>query len=850
MPDFNHELILRAPLSGLLVPLSEVPDLVFSTGMLGPGLAIDPTSGELLAPCNGRVTQLASAGHALTLTAANGAQILLHIGIDTVKLRGQGFAPCVAENDAVRAGDVLIRFDVDSIAAAVPSLMTVLVIGNAEDFIVTEVATPGAVKAGQGGLLHISPKAAEPDLASGPLHAGDDAITLRRSFVLACPGGLHARPAARARAAAKAFGAEVVLLYQGRQARLGSLVELLHLGAGESASLELVASGADAAAAASAVIAELQREGTGEADALPETAEPGQAHRETVSRGPVVAAPGIAVGTLFWWNEVEEQLVETGQGVEHERHALGQAIEQAHTQLAAAIEKAERHGAAGEAGIFAVHQALLQDPALLAQADRLMAEGKSASFAWRVTMRAQAASLSALDERRLAERAGDMRDLEKRVLRNLGEATGQAVGGALVLPEGEVSAVLAAEEFTPSDLVGLDVSHVVALLMVGGGPTSHAAIIARQLGLPCLVAVGRGLRDVAQGTLIIVDADHGRVDPAPSAVELAGARERVRQRNVRRETELKASHDPAIMRDGVRIEVAANIGNLDDAHQAVAHGADAIGLLRTEMLFISDSLPPSVADHTRTCQAIVDALGGRSVIIRTLDIGADKQVGYLDLPFEANPALGLRGIRLAWWKPSLLEDQLRGLLALRTKGPLRILLPMVTEVNELIVLREHIQALAESMGHSQPVELGVMVEVPSAALLADQLAQYADFLSIGTNDLTQYALAMDRGQPQLAGRLDGLHPGVLRLIEATVEGAARYGRWVGVCGALAGDLLAVPVLVGLGVSELSVDAGLVPSVKARLRSLSLDECRGQVQALLQLPSAQAVRAHSRQRWPL
>ncbi|MDR2323855.1 MAG: phosphoenolpyruvate--protein phosphotransferase [Acidovorax sp.] len=848
MSDFNNELILLAPLSGLLAPLSAVPDPVFSAGILGPGLAIDPTSDELLAPCDGKVTQLASTGHALTLTAANGAQILLHIGIDTVQLRGQGFTPCIAENDTVHAGDVLIRFDIGRIAAAVPSLMTVLVLGNSDDFSVACGLSPGVVQAGQRGLWRIRPKAASPGPVSGAVHG--DATTVRRSFVLACPGGLHARPAARAMAAAKAWKAEVVLHYQGRQARLSSLVELLHLGAGESASLELLASGVDAAAAANAVIAELQREGAGEAEALSEDAGADPVRMTVASQGPVVAAPGIAVGALWWWKDAEVQLTEMGQGVEQERQALDRAIEQAHVQLAAAIEKAQQHGAESEAGIFAVHQALLQDPLLRTQADRLMAEGKSAGFAWHVSTRAQAESLAALDERRLAERASDMRDLEKRVLRNLSTATGQAVGGALVLPEGEESVVLAAQEFTPSDLVGLDVSRIVALLMVGGGPTSHAAIIARQLGLPCLVAVGGGLRDALQGAPIIVDADHGRLTLAPSEAELVSAKERVQQRKLRHAAEHKASFDQAIMRDGVRIEVAANIGNLADARQAVAHGADAIGLLRTEMLFMSDDQAPTVAEHTRTCQAIVDAMEGRGVIIRTLDIGADKHVGYLELPFEANPALGLRGIRLGWWKPALLEDQLRGLLALRTAGPLRILLPMVTEVSELLALREHIQKLATSMRSNQRVELGVMVEVPSAALLADQLAQHADFLSIGTNDLTQYALAMDRGQPQLADRLDGLHPGVLRLIKTTVEGAARYGRWVGVCGALAGDLLAVPVLVGLGVSELSVDAGLVPSVKARLRGLSQNECREQMQALLQLPSAQAVRAHSQHCWPL
>ncbi|WP_027016704.1 phosphoenolpyruvate--protein phosphotransferase [Comamonas composti] len=850
MPESHNELVLIAPLSGLLAPLSQVPDPVFSSGMLGPGLAIDPTSAELLAPCDGRITQLARTGHALTLTAANGAQILLHIGIDTVKLRGQGFEPCVAENDLVQAGDVLIRFDADRIAATAPSLMTMLVLGNGEDFSVAKSVGPAVVQAGRGEVLRICPKSAESAAPPAPpaLQAFAPA-SIRRSFALACPGGLHARPAARAMAVAKAFDADVLLHYQGRQARMSSLVELLNLGAGESATLELVAGGVDAAEAASAVIAELQRQAAGEADTLPGTPDAGRTQPALAGHGPVVAAPGIAVGSLFWWSPAEFEPAEAGQGLEHERQALSQALEQAHAQLAQAIAQAERQGATGEAGIFAVHRALLEDRTLQLQVDRLIAAGKSAGFAWRQAMRDQAAALSALDEQRLAERASDMRDLEQRVLRCLMAEPGQPGQEALRLPEGEASVVLAAHEFMPSDLIGLDASRVVALLMAGGGPTSHAAIIARQLGLPCLVAVGSGLGQAAGGTEVIVDADNGRLDLLPDAAALSSARARVQQRQLRREVEREAAHAPAVTRDGQRIEVAANIGSLEDARQAVAHGADAVGLLRTEMLFMSHRHAPTIAEHAQTCQAIVDALGGRSAIIRTLDIGADKQVGYLSLPHEPNPALGLRGIRLARWSPQLLEDQLQGLLSLRTPGPLRILLPMVTEVGELIALREHILRLAKSMRGAQPVELGVMVEVPSAALLADQLAEHADFLSIGTNDLTQYALAMDRCQPELADRLDGLHPAVLRLIEATVRGAARHKRWVGVCGALAGDLLAVPILVGLGVAELSVDAGLVPGVKARLRSLSQDECREQVQSLLNLPSAQAVRAQSRQRWP-
>lgn len=321
---------------------------------------------------------------------------------------------------------------------------------------------------------------------------------------------------------------------------------------------------------------------------------------------------------------------------------------------------------------------------------------------------------------------------------------------------------------------------------------------------------------------------------------LAGVRDANRQR----------AGEAATTVDGRAIEVAANIATLDDANTAVDNGADAVGLLRTELMFIHRQTAPTVAEHRQSYQSIVDALQGRTAIIRTLDVGADKEVDYLTLPPEPNPALGLRGIRVAQVRPDLLDDQLQGLLAVKPFGAVRILLPMVTDAGELVRIRKRIDEFARAQGRTEPAEVGVMVEVPSAALLADQLAQHADFLSIGTNDLTQYTLAMDRCQADLAAQADGLHPAVLRLIDIAVRGAQRHGKWVGVCGALGGDPLAVPILVGLGVTELSVDPVSVPGIKARVRRLDYQLCRQRAQDLLALDSAQAVRAASREVWPL
>ena len=558
----------------------------------------------------------------------------------------------------------------------------------------------------------------------------------------------------------------------------------------------------------------------------------------------VCASPGVAVGKLVRWdnNDITPPEQATGTSAS-ESHLLDKAIATIDAELDETVRTASQRGAVGEAGIFAVHRVLLEDPTLLDAARDLISLGKSAGFAWRESIRAQIVLLSNIEDALLAERAADLRDIEKRVLRALGYTNTTA----RELPD---EAVLAADEFTPSDLSSLDRTRVTALLMARGGATSHAAIIARQIGIPALVAVGDALLAIPDGTQVVVDASAGRLEYAPTALDVERARlERQRLAGVR-EVNRRTSQEAATTSDGRTIEVAANIATLDDAKTAVDNGADAVGLLRTELLFIHRQSAPTAEEHKDSYQSIVGALNGRTAIIRTLDVGADKEVDYLTLPPETNPALGLRGIRLAQVRPDLLDDQLRGLLAVEPFGTVRILLPMVTDSGELVRLRKRIDELAAEIGRTDPIQVGVMIEVPSAALLADQLAQHADFLSIGTNDLTQYTLAMDRCQADLAAQADGLHPAVLRLIKAATDGAAKHGKWVGVCGALAGDPVAVPLLVGLGVTELSVDPVSVPGIKALVRKLDYPLCRQRAEDALALESAQAVRAASREIWPL
>ncbi|MCS3803376.1 phosphoenolpyruvate-protein phosphotransferase [Chromobacterium alkanivorans] len=826
---------LLAPFDGPTVPLSRAPDPVFAGLMMGDGLAIEPLSGTLLAPCDGEVAQLVRTGHALTLRAANGAEVLIHVGIDTVKLDGEGFKPLIKAGDAVRQGQPLIEVDLDAVARRAPSLLTMVVIANGEAYALEQRAT-GMQQAGRSVFLTLSGGAAADE---GPSASGAES---RGQATVRHAGGLHARPAALVQNAARQYRASVRVEFKGQAANARSVVALMGLGVSEDDDVAVLAQGEDAAAAAAAVIAALQtRTESGHGASAPLA---GALARALPAGwiGGVCAAPGLAIGQVVRLDAFEPQVAEFAVNADSEREQLRRALAEVSAGIAAAIDEALRRGQTSQSDIFAAHLALVDDPELRDAAERDIAAGHSAGHAFRQAVRAQCRVLSGLGSPLLAERVADLKDIERQVLKAL-------LGDAQSEPELYPASILVAEDLAPSELTRLPRERVAGILSAAGGATGHVAILARALGIPALVACGPQVLRLDAGGEVLLDASQGGCDPAPSAAALASARQTMAERE-RRRADMRADADgAAVTLDGVRVEVAANIANEEDAREAVRHGADSVGLLRTEFLFIDRRDAPDRYEQANAYQAVLDELQGRVAIIRTLDVGGDKEVPYLTLPPEPNPALGLRGIRTGFAHPEMLDEQLRALLMLRPLSLLRVLVPMIADLGELRRLRRRIDALAADMGLSERPQLGVMVEVPSAALLADQLAAEADFLSIGTNDLTQYTLAMDRCNASLAASLDAMHPALLRLIERTVAGASQHGKWVGVCGALASDPLAAPVLVGLGVAELSVSPGLVPEIKARVRTLDQQACRKRAEQLLTLDSAAAVRAQAAAWWP-
>ena len=388
---------------------------------------------------------------------------------------------------------------------------------------------------------------------------------------------------------------------------------------------------------------------------------------------------------------------------------------------------------------------------------------------------------------------------------------------------------------------GLDSSLVRGIATARGTPTAHAAILARALGIPAVVGLGGAILEVAAGTPLLLDGDGGSVHVEPGEELVRSAKERRERAAARRAAAVGHALEPAVTKDGTRIEVVANLDEPDDAATAVELGAEGVGLLRTEFLFLGQPELPSEEAQADRLAEIARSLDGRPLIVRTLDVGADKPLAAVPMEPEDNPFLGLRGIRLSLERPELLATQLRAILRVAAEHPLKVMFPMIATVGELQAALAVLAEARSQTGIGAPLETGIMVEVPAAALLSRLLGRHVDFFSIGTNDLTQYTMAAERGNERVASLLAGPHPSVLRLVRETVEGAEANGRWVGVCGELAGDPPAAVLLSGLGVRELSMSPPLVPEVKVALRSVTLADAADAAERALTAEDADEAR---------
>ena len=713
----------------------------------------------------------------------------------------------------------------------------------------TEVAAEASAgldaKAAQLGVSDGARVEAEP---SGPGGAG-----LVGSFTVINPHGLHARPAATLAARAAAFDARIEL----RNHTTGtgwvaatSLSKLGTLGALAGHRLDIRAEGSQARDAVDELVALAGRAfdeqpasapaaATRAATAPPTpTAAPGPA--DTGTRAPIGASPGLGIGPAQPWRPASNKPLTSTDAAEPaadpttERHRLGEAIDAARRSIERVRARAAEQVGEHEAGIFDAHLALLDDPELQAAALARVDGGAPAGAAWAAAVTEAHDVIAALPDPYLSARAADVRAVGDEVLRALAGTT-----GALTSPEG----VLVAADLTPAEAAELDRDRVKAVLLAYGSPTAHSVILLRALGIPAVVGAGPAVLEIAAGTPLAVDGGRGELVVDPSAEALRAFADRAEELADRDRQASARAAEPAATRDGTPIPVAANLGSVADGVTAAEGGADLAGLVRTEFLFSDRDRAPDAAEQETTYREIAAAMGGRRITLRTLDVGGDKPLSYLPMPAEANPFLGLRGIRLALARPELLAEQLLAVVRVAHDTPVDLMFPMVATLDELLAARRALDCAVERVGRGVPpgLRVGIMVEVPSAALKAAVFAPHVDFFSIGTNDLTQYTLAAERGNDAVASLGDALDPGVLRLVEV-VCAAAGDDTLVAVCGEAAADEQATAVLLGLGVRELSVTPRAVARVKQAVRAVDLPAARALAARALRAESAAAVRA--------
>ncbi len=839
----SSTVVLLAPLSGLLVPIEHVPDPVFAQKMVGEGLSIDPLSDRLVAPCDGEVVQIHAAGHAVTLRTVEGLEVLLHVGLDTVALKGEGFDPKVAVGEQVTVGTELITFDLDHVATHAKSLLTQMVITNSER-LVSFTPRSGLVTAGEDAVADLE-LVADEGRDDGEAAAGKQVTS--EAIMVTNPTGLHARPAAVLANLAKRFDGRVFLQRGDTRVNAKSVVAIMGLEVGPGEKVHLIAQGPGAAEVVETLTAAVA-EGLGEEGGAPAAAPASSTVRAEAAPAPrahsddpdlllgVAASPGLGVGTVVQIRHDDISVVEEASDRHHERRRLDDAIDKAQVQLEALEARLQGEADPSKAAIFAAHQELLDDPDLLDLAGSAIDKGKSAAFAWRSAYQTHAERLAGLQSEVLAGRANDVRDVGQRVLELL-------TGVRQERPEFPAGTILIAEDLTPSDTANLDRDRIEGFCTTAGGASSHVAILARSLDIPAVAGIDPRALEVADGERVILDGAKGtlRLDASEAEVE----RIRARQQRIakRRTVELEHALEPAITTDGHRAEVVANIAGLDDIREAKWVGAEGVGLLRTEFAFMGRTSAPTEDEQAEIYRDIAEALpDGQPLVIRTLDVGGDKPLSYLPIAREDNPFLGERGIRVGLDRPEILRTQIRAILRAADAGArMHVMFPMIATIQEWRSAKALFEEERERLGAAR-IPVGIMVEVPSVAVIAERFAAEVDFFSVGSNDLTQYVLAMDRGHPKLAPQVDGLHPACLRLIGQSVAAAHQHGRWVGVCGGIAADPQAVPLLLGLGVDELSVSIPAIPSVKAQIRRLSLATCQDLAARALEQESAAAVRA--------
>ncbi len=708
------------------------------------------------------------------------------------------------------------------------------------------------------------PEAVPIEPAGRPSDQDQEPDVEQRSVELTVPNptGLHARPAARFVRTAMRFDAEVTVenvTHARPQANAKSMMEVANTGtARQGERIRITAQGDDADEALEALQA-LVESGFGEVE---EGEEPAEEQPEpkipAPTEGPapdpdlpakgelegIPASEGFVVAPALVYQppalDVEPTTVSD---VEKEVTRLHDALSEARYQLQELQEDVAEHDE-DVAEIFEFQRMMLEDPTLVdAIEEAIRRESWNAEAAAKHVIEEWMGRFESREDALMRLRAADVRDAGDRLLRNLLGVVEEQPLSALA-----ERVILVAEDLKPSDTARMDREKIVGLCTAAGGATSHVAILARMWNLPAVVGLGDRVLQIPEGTPVALDGVAGivEVNPAPEVIE--AYEERREQRAARLEIAMERREEAAVTKDGHRVEMVANVGDVESAQEALEFGAEGVGLLRTEFLYLERATMPDEEEQYEAYRVIADVMGERPLIIRTLDVGGDKPLPYVDLEPEMNPFLGVRAIRLSLQRPDLFQPQLRAILRAAEGRNVKVMFPLIATYAEVEQAKDALtqahQALTEEgVSHAESIDVGIMVETPAAALEAEAIAPLIDFFSIGSNDLTQYTLASDRGNEQLGYLFQALDPAVLRLIRQVIDAAHAAGKWAGLCGELAGRRRAIPVLLGLGLDEFSMTPRAIPEAKQIVRSLTLSEAEEIAQEALSLPTVAEVKAY-------
>lgn len=825
----SDALSVLSPIDGTTVPLEQTPDPVFSELMLGDGLAIDPSSDAVLAPFDATVLNVNKNNHAVVLSY-KGIELLVHVGLETVALKGEGFKSFVKAKDQVKAGQKLLEFNLPLLRQKAASPLVLVVVTSPE-------GTPAAGKAsGQiktGQTLFSVPFPEEKQDQTLPAGAFVESAPLTLINV----HGLHARPAAVLAKLAGKYPHLIQVVHKNKTADAKSIVALMGLALSYNDSVTLRVSGPkDQALQTLALLEEAFKNGFGEKPSGGFTLSSAETKTQADFSTPVTlrglcACGGLSRGKAFPLTVKNLSFEENAQNPQAESELLEQTLltlaQKLESQIAAETNSESRD-------ILNAHLLLVKDPLLADAARKTIWQGKTAAFAFNSAIRRSVDILKKTNNRFLMERIADLKDIRREVLTLL-------TGAARHTPQVPQGGVVVAQDLLPSDVACLP-EHTAGVLLAAGSPTAHAGILLRNRGIPALVRAGDTVLQIPPQTDILIDADAAKAIAAPDETQIREFTDRLNRFGEETQAADAAACEPACTQDGVRILVEGNVSGPAETGRAAKSGADGMGLVRTEFLFQGRAFMPTEDEQHSVYQAVLDAAGGKTVTFRTLDAGGDKPLPFVDIAPEENPIVGIRGVRAFSKNQAFFRTQLRALLSVRPLKNIRIMLPMITFAEEVDFFKTLIAEESAALNISEPVQTGIMVEVPSAALTAERLAQKADFFSLGTNDLTQYTLAIDRGHKELSAKADHLHPAVLKLIDMTCQGAQKHHKPVAVCGAMAGDATAVPLLIGLGVTELAVGSGAVARTKELVRRLDKTQCQETAKHALTLADAQEVRA--------